>query len=44
VLFVLGAALALLYEKTGSIWPAVAFHMLNNSLAMVGALGTDGSG
>jgi membrane protease YdiL (CAAX protease family) len=44
VLFVLGAVLALLYEKTGSIWPAVAFHMLNNSLAMVSALGTDGSG
>jgi membrane protease YdiL (CAAX protease family) len=42
VLFILGVALALLYEKTGSIWPAVAFHVLNNSLAMAAALGGGG--
>ena len=44
VLMVIGIALALLYELTGSLWPPIAFHVLNNSLAMIGALGSDGSG
>jgi membrane protease YdiL (CAAX protease family) len=41
ILFVLGAALAFLYERTGSLWPPIAFHVLQNSLAMVGALAAD---
>ena len=44
MLAVLGAALALLYERTGSLWPPIAFHVLNNTLAMIGALGSDGTG
>jgi len=40
---VIGIALALLYELTGSLWPPIAFHVLNNSLAMIGALGSDGT-
>lgn len=32
-LAILGAILALLYEKTGSIWPCVLMHALNNALA-----------
>jgi membrane protease YdiL (CAAX protease family) len=34
-LAVLGFALAWVYERTGSIWPAVAIHALNNALAFV---------
>lgn len=34
-LAVLGVALALLYEKTGSIWPCIAMHAANNALAFV---------
>ena len=44
VLAVLGIALAVLYELTGSLWPPIAFHVLNNTLAMIGALGSDGTG
>jgi uncharacterized protein len=44
ILFVLGAALAFLYERTGSLWPPIAFHVLQNSLAMVGALAADAEG
>jgi membrane protease YdiL (CAAX protease family) len=29
-----GVALALLYEKTGSLWPPIFLHLLNNSLAL----------
>jgi len=31
-----GFILALLYEKTGSIWPGILLHMLNNSVALLG--------
>ena len=34
VLIVLGIALALLYEKTGSIVPGIILHAINNSLAL----------
>ena len=34
VLIVFGFALALLYEKTGSIIPGILLHMLNNSVAL----------
>jgi membrane protease YdiL (CAAX protease family) len=30
-----GFVLALLYEKTGSIWPCILLHMLNNSVALL---------
>lgn len=33
-LFAFGAILAITYEKTGSIWPAIALHALNNSIAL----------
>jgi membrane protease YdiL (CAAX protease family)/uncharacterized RDD family membrane protein YckC len=29
-----GVALALLYEKTGSLWPPIILHLVNNSLAL----------
>lgn len=32
-LSVLGIVLALLYERTGSLWPPIALHLLNNALA-----------
>jgi membrane protease YdiL (CAAX protease family) len=35
-LIVFGFLLALLYEKTGSIVPAILLHMLNNSVALLG--------
>lgn len=35
-LIVFGFVLALLYEKTGSIWPGILLHMLNNSVALLG--------
>jgi uncharacterized protein len=31
----LGVALCWLYDRTGSLWPCVAAHVLNNSLALV---------
>ncbi len=34
-LFVLGALFALLYEYTGSIWPAIALHVLTNTAALL---------
>jgi membrane protease YdiL (CAAX protease family) len=37
-LAMLGVALALLYERTGSLWPCIFAHCLNNSLAL--AVGT----
>ncbi|MFN2612183.1 MAG: type II CAAX prenyl endopeptidase Rce1 family protein [Solirubrobacterales bacterium] len=33
-LAILGTGLALLYERTGSIWPGIIAHALNNSLAL----------
>ena len=36
VLIFLGFALALLYEKTGSIVPGILLHALNNSVALLG--------
>jgi membrane protease YdiL (CAAX protease family) len=35
-LMIFGFILALLYEKTGSIWPCILLHMLNNSVALLG--------
>jgi membrane protease YdiL (CAAX protease family) len=35
-LIMFGFVLALLYEKTGSIVPAIILHMLNNSVALLG--------
>jgi hypothetical protein len=35
-LIVFGFLLCLLYEKTGSIVPGIALHMLNNSVALLG--------
>lgn len=34
-LAILGAILALLYERTGSLWPCIALHAANNALAFV---------
>jgi membrane protease YdiL (CAAX protease family) len=33
-IFILGLALAWLYHKAGSLWPPIALHVLNNSLAL----------
>ena len=33
-LAVLGGALAWLYERTGSLWPCVFAHTINNGLAL----------
>jgi membrane protease YdiL (CAAX protease family) len=33
-LMVLGAIFAVVYEKTGSIWPAIIFHLINNAYAL----------
>jgi uncharacterized protein len=30
-----GFVLALLYERTGSVWPCILLHMLNNSVALL---------
>jgi uncharacterized protein len=35
ILAAFGFILALLYEKTGSIWPGILLHMLNNSIALL---------
>lgn len=34
VAVVLGIATALVYHRSGSIWPAVALHVVNNSVAL----------
>jgi membrane protease YdiL (CAAX protease family) len=34
-LIVFGILLALLYERTGSIWPCILLHMANNSVALL---------
>jgi membrane protease YdiL (CAAX protease family) len=31
---VLGAIFAVVYEKTGSIWPAIIMHTVNNAFAL----------
>ena len=31
-----GFVLALLYEKTGSLWPPIILHLLNNAVALAG--------
>jgi uncharacterized protein len=36
-LFVFGAILALLYEKTGSILPGMILHVLNNTVGLLGS-------
>jgi len=33
-LAVLGAVFALVYEKTGSLWPPIIFHALNNAIVL----------
>ena len=33
-LVVLGVIFALIYEKTGSIWPAIIMHTMNNAFAL----------
>lgn len=33
-LIVLGTVFAVVYEKTGSIWPPIIFHMFNNAYAL----------
>lgn len=33
-LIVLGAIFAVVYEKTGSIWPPIIFHLINNAYAL----------
>lgn len=43
---VMGFVLALTYEKSGSLWPPILIHMLNNTLALVALyafLGTGGT-
>lgn len=35
VLIVLGAIFAVVYEKTGSIWPPIIMHVANNAFALV---------
>jgi membrane protease YdiL (CAAX protease family) len=37
-LFFLGVALALLFQKTNSLWPCIALHAINNSLAFAVSL------
>ena len=34
-LVVLGTLFAILYEKTGSLWPPIILHAINNGFAMV---------
>ena len=36
-IFVMGAIFALLYERTGSLWPCIVLHGVINSLAFLGA-------
>ena len=37
-LFILGVALAMLFQKTNSLWPCIALHAINNSLAFAVSL------
>jgi hypothetical protein len=36
-IFILGFIFALLYQASGSIWPAILMHMLTNTLALSAA-------
>ena len=38
-LALLGTMLCLLYHRTGSLYPSMAVHAVNNSLAVVGTMG-----
>lgn len=40
LLALLGALLCLLVERTGSLWPAVALHAVNNAIAVAADLGS----
>lgn len=40
---VLGAIFCLLYERTGSLYPAIALHVVNNALAFAVTAGTPGA-
>ena len=33
-IFILGVIFALLYQISGSIWPAILMHMLTNTIAL----------
>lgn len=35
MLIIFGAVLAVVYEKTGSIWPVIIMHAMNNGLALI---------
>lgn len=35
MLIVFGAILAIVYEKTDSLWPAIIMHALNNGVALI---------
>ena len=37
-IFVTGAAFAWLYRRTGSLWPGIAAHAAQNTLAIIGAI------
>ena len=37
-IFFLAMTLAYLYEKTGSLWPSIALHMVNNTVATLFAI------
>ena len=44
LLAVFGALLCLLYQRTGSLWPAIVLHAANNALAFSVSLGTAEAG
>lgn len=41
LLAVFGATLCLLYQRTGSLWPAIVLHAINNAIAFTASLGSD---
>lgn len=43
VLVVLGVVFCLLYERTGSLYPAIALHAVNNALALAVSADVEGS-
>lgn len=44
LLALLGAIFCIVYEMTGSLWPAIAIHVVNNALAFAGGVGTLSAG